>query len=93
MKVAQSCQTLYYHMDYTVPGILQSRILEWVAFPFSRRSIQPKDQTQVSRIAGRFFTRWATGKPIFNMTLSNSHHGSYIKPLLDPQTYFEGTVF
>ena len=46
-------------MDYTVHGILQARILEWVAFPFSRGSSQPRDQTQVSRIAGRFFTNWA----------------------------------
>ena len=41
-------------------GILQARILEWVAFPFSRGSSQPRDQTQVSRIAGRFFTCLAT---------------------------------
>ena len=47
-------------MDYTVHGILQARILEWVAFPFSRGSSQPSDWTQVSRIAGRFFTSWAT---------------------------------
>ena len=46
-------------MDYTVHGILQARILEWVAFLFSRGSSQPKNQTQVSRIAGRFFTNWA----------------------------------
>ena len=46
-------------MDYTVHGILQARILEWVAFPFSRVSSQPRDQTQVSRIAGGFFTNWA----------------------------------
>ena len=45
---------------HTVHGILQARILEWVAFPFCRRSSQPRDQTQVSRIAGRFFTSWAT---------------------------------
>ena len=44
----------------TVHGILQARILEWVAFPFSRGSSQPRDQTQVSHIAGRFFTSWAT---------------------------------
>ena len=37
-----------YTMDYTVRGILQARILEWVAFPFSRGSSQPRDQTQVS---------------------------------------------
>ena len=42
------------------PGILQARILEWVAIPFSRRSSQPRDQTQVSHISGRFFTSWAT---------------------------------
>ena len=38
-------------VDYTVYGILQARILEWVVFPFSRDSSQPRDQTQVSRIA------------------------------------------
>ena len=42
-----------------VHGILQARILEWVAFPFSRGSSQPRDQIQVSHIAGRFFTGWA----------------------------------
>ena len=47
-------------MDYVADGIPQARILEWVAFPFSRGSSQPKDQTQVSHIAGGFFTSWAT---------------------------------
>ena len=47
-------------MDYTVYGILQAGILEWVAVPFSRESSQPRDQTQVSCIAGRFFTVQAT---------------------------------
>ena len=47
-------------MDYTVHEVLQARILEWVAFPFSRGSSQPRDWTQVSHIAGRFFTSWAT---------------------------------
>ena len=51
-KITQSCLTLCNPMDYTVHGILQARILEWVAFPFSRGSSQHKDQTQVSRIAG-----------------------------------------
>ena len=46
-------------MDYVVHGILQARIPEWVAAPFSRSS-QPRDQTQVSRIADGFFTSWAT---------------------------------
>jgi len=43
-------------MDYIVHGILQARILEWVAIPFFRGSSQPRDQTQVSSIAGGFFT-------------------------------------
>ena len=56
VKVAQSCPTLWNPMDYTVHGILQARILEWIAFLFSRGSSQPKDRTHVSCIAGRFFT-------------------------------------
>ena len=60
VKVAQWCPTLCDPMDYTVHGILQARILEWVAFPFSRGSSQSRDQTQVSLIAGGFFTSWAT---------------------------------
>ena len=52
-------------MDYRLPGssfhgILQVRILEWVAILFSRGSSQPRDGTWVSYIAGRFFTVWAT---------------------------------
>ena len=54
VKVSQSCPTLPPH------GILQARILEWVAFPFSRGSSQPRDWTQFSHIVGRFFTSWAT---------------------------------
>ena len=59
VKVAQSCPILCHPMDSTVRGVLQARILEWVAFPFPGGSSQPGDQTQVSRIAGRFFTNWA----------------------------------
>ena len=59
VKVAQ-CPTLCNPMDYMAHGILQARILEWVAFPFSRGSSQLRDRTQVSHIAGRFFTSWAT---------------------------------
>ena len=43
-----------------IHGILQARKLEWVAVPFSRESSQPRDWTQVSHIAGGFFTSWAT---------------------------------
>ena len=63
VKVAQSCPTLCDPMDYTVHGILHARILEWVAFPFSRGSSQPRDWTWVSRTAGRFFVGRVTGKP------------------------------
>ena len=60
VKGSQSCPTLCNPMDCTVHRILQSRILEWVAFPFSRGSSWPRDQIQVSRTAGRLFTSWAT---------------------------------
>ena len=58
---AQSCLTLCDTVDYSLPGssvhrILQARILEWVVMPSSRGSSQPRDRTQVSLIAGRFFT-------------------------------------
>ena len=56
LKLTQLCPTLCYPTDYRVHGILQARILAWVAFPFSRGSSQPRDQTQVSQIAGGFFT-------------------------------------
>ena len=54
MKVTQLCTTLCDPMDHTVHGILQARILEWVAFSFSRGSSQPRDQTWGSHIAGGF---------------------------------------
>ena len=47
-------------MDYTVHGIFQAGILEWVAFPFSMGSSQPRDWTRVSCTAGRSFTIWVT---------------------------------
>ena len=64
-EVAQSYLTLCDPMDCSLPGstihgIFQARILEWVAIPFSRRSSQPRDWTQVSHIVGRRFTVWAT---------------------------------
>ena len=60
VKVAQLCLTLYDPMDYTVHGILQARILEWVAFPFSKGSSQPRDRNQVPHISGGVFNSWAT---------------------------------
>ena len=62
--VTQSYLTLCDLMDYSPPGsfvhgILQARVLEWVAISFSRGSSQPRNRTQVSCITGRFFTNWA----------------------------------
>ena len=62
MKVTQSCPTLCDPTDYRVHGILQARILEWVAFPFSRGSSQLRDRTQVSCIAGIFFINRGRGR-------------------------------
>ena len=64
-EVAQSCPTLCSPMDCSPPGssihgIFQTRIWEWIAISFSRGSSRLGDQTQVSHIAGRCFTVWAT---------------------------------
>ena len=61
LLVAQLCLTLCNPMDCSLPGfsvhgIFQARILEWVAMPSSRGSSQSRNQTQVSHVAGRFFT-------------------------------------
>ena len=65
--VAQSCLTFCDPTDCSTPGfsvhgILQARILEWVASPFSRGSSQPRDRTWVSYIVGRFFIIWASSE-------------------------------
>ena len=84
--VAQSCPTLCDPMDCSPPGssvhgILQARILEWIAIPFSRGSFWPRDQTRVFFIAGRFFTVWATGKitlslaPVYSFELKAQSDG------------------
>ena len=81
VKVTQSCPALWDPVDYIVHGILQVRILEWVAFPFSRGSPQPRDRTQVSCISGRFFTNWAIREAL------KWYKREYIWPLsLDPCT-------
>ena len=75
----------------TVHGIFQARILAWVAFPFSRGSSQPRDWTQVSCIAGGFFTSWATRAIsqqfltlILLLSLSSTFNDScdYVVPIL-----------
>ena len=58
VKVTQSCPTLCEPMDYTDHGTLQTRLLEWVAFPFSSRSSWLRNQIGVSCIAGGFLTNW-----------------------------------
>ena len=70
VSVPQSCLTLCHPVDYSLPGssvlgILQARILEWVAVLFSRGSYWPRDGTQVSSIVGKFFTIWATREACF----------------------------
>ena len=70
-QVAQSCPTLCNLMDCSLPGfsvhgIFQARILEWVAVSFSRGSSQPRDRTRVSCIVGRHFTIRATRGALFD---------------------------
>ena len=90
-KSFQSCLTLCSPMDYIPPGssihgILQARILEWGAMPFSRGSSSPRDRTHISRgscIAGGFFTTGSLGKPflIFSSVQSLSHVRLFATPL------------
>ena len=66
--LSRSCPTLCYNMGCSPPGssvhgILQARILEWVAMPSSTGSLQPRDQTQVSRTAGGFYHLSHQGSP------------------------------
>ena len=90
VKVAQSCLSLCNPMDYTVHGILQTRILNWVAVPFSKGSSQLRDQTQLSWISCRFFTSWASreGYKHFYYPQKHSPHslGSRCLFLLYPRT-------
>ena len=69
----------------SVHGILLARILEWVAFPFSRESSQSRDRTQVSHIASRFFTSWATMEEVMKFL---KHRNAYI--FLKWQLYYNG---
>ena len=67
--VAQLCLNLFDSMDCSLPGssvhgIIQAKILEWVAISFARGSSQPRDRIQVSCIAGRCFNLWATSEAV-----------------------------
>ena len=88
--------------------VTQARLLEWVAFPSSRRSSQPRDRTQISHIEGAFFTSWATGRPkntgvdslsllqgIFMTQESNwcLQHCRWIPYQLNYEGRYEGSIF
>ena len=89
--VTQWCPTLCDPVDCSPPsssvhGILQARILEGVAISFSRGSSQPRDWTQVSCIAGRFFTIWATREaPLYTYKYSQKSRKQNKK--LETQSY------
>ena len=68
--------TLWNLMDYTVHGILQARILEWAAFPFSRGSYQPRDRTQVSRCGWILYQLSHNGSPVLEWVASLFSRGS-----------------
>ena len=77
IEVAQSCPTLCDPMDCSPPGssvhgILHARVLEWGAISFSRGSSRPRDGTQVSCIAGRWFNIWGTREALINTVSYNS---------------------
>ena len=88
--VAQSCSTLCNPMDYKPPGssvhgILQARILEWVAISFSRGSSQPRMKFSSPALAGEFFTTEPAGKPTSHLgSFTNFKRSSHICGHLDP---------
>ena len=98
--VTYLCPTLCDPMDCSPPdssvcGILQARILEWIAIYFSRRSSWPRDWTQISCIAGRFFTIWAIVKStIFSFIKRNLKQGScFIHPLISHSAWNYATLW
>ena len=79
VKITQLFPTVCNPMDYTVYGILQVRILEWVAFAFSRGSSQPRDWAQVPCFASGFFPSWATREACcFIQWMRNAQKNKYI---------------
>ena len=90
-EVAQSCPTLCDPMDCSLPGfsvhgIFQARVLEWVAISFSRGSSRPRDRTWVSCIAGRHFTHRQHIKKqrhyFSNKSPSSQSYGFSIHPVM-----------
>ena len=83
MSDSVSPWTLCSPPDSSIHGIFQARVLKWVAISFSRGSSWPRDQTQVSRRAGRCFTVWATREPMFGKTESKRRRGKQRMRWLD----------
>ena len=83
----QHCRRILYRLSHQE----SPRILEWVAYPFSRRSPQPRNQTGVSCIAGGFFTSWATREAQVNKVTMVKTVDAEVKLLLilDSATYFD----
>ena len=94
-EVAQLCPTLWDPMDYSlsgfsIHGVFQARVLEWIAISFSRGSSRPRNQTWVSHIAGRFFTIGATREApclpwwrttcLLDMGMPQSREGNFLEP-------------
>ena len=73
--------------------ILQARILKWVTMPFSRGSSQPRNRTQVSCIAGSFFTVWATREACSLWPLKRPQFEFFITLILSPISYFSSRSF
>ena len=96
--VAELCMTLYDPMDcsppgFSVHGILQARILEWVAISFSRGSSQSRDRTQISCTVGRFFTIWATTYTYKGLQCSRKNYIQYFVINLHDKTIWKGYLY
>ena len=73
--MSYSCHPMYYSpLGSSVHGMFQARILEWIAISFSRGSSQPRNQTQVSCIAGKFFIDWAMREKYMHPILMYIHY-------------------
>ena len=95
-KHIQSMGSLCDPMDCSLPGssvhgILQAIVLEWIAISFSRGSSQPRDQTRVFCIAGRFFTTEPSGKPRYKQHTWNFIEWGTLKVIWNFKT-FSGIV-
>ena len=98
VNASQLCPALCDPMDCSLPGssihgILQTRILGWVAIPFSRGSSRPKDPTQVSHTAGGFFTIWTTKQALLRMkSLQMVKPGLKLKQFNSKNAFFTSFV-